>query len=660
MLRWALAVKAAPDKAAQAADKAAQAANDAKQAAKKAALAIDNYLLSAVPAIPVAPRSAPLDPLLLEVLELIVVDVSTVPCFDEEPPSLECPPVFPDDGVVEETKQFQEDVLQEHGLLWKNRFPQAKFPGQTMQPLRYVMAESALGSIFETEILARAFKILEAVRPFATAIVVRGDEAGHEGMYIVVAVNAVDKTIRESAVLVKLKLPQGEDVVKSVPVCEDDTNVFNVVASQAEMFSAEFAEGVIGQAHAGARDTTKACLPDVKRWLNVDYAFVSTFNDLWVLRFEKDPTERRDASTAEARSSEMDARKHHDSASRVFVSPRFCADARSPHIAFVVANTLARVVDAIYNNPEAYARQDAVRVATHGDFVIPLPRDKRKQGPTATRDTRRTTTNPKGKASAPPPAASGNADKAAMDVSVVEPGSSVTVLPDSPVRSQFFASESGGSGYGGSGYGGAWDGGIRASKIWHTKAGGWDWLSGQITIGGHLGDGRSGVVCAGSVDGSPVALKISDARARAMVCDEMHQEVRVYEYLADLQGVVIPRLLGQGLLELDGTVRAVLVLEQLDDVMADVTSEDNRAKNCPLAARMNALAALAQIHRRGVAHGDPRMYNIVFEADNTRAQFCLKPRFLDLAFAEIGASEQDLAKDLEDWRKVLHLPASAK
>ncbi|KAJ2349357.1 hypothetical protein GGF43_004424 [Coemansia sp. RSA 2618] len=168
------------------------------------------------------------------------------------------------------------------------------------------------------------------------------------------------------------------------------------------MISAKFAKSVVGQVHADARDTTKACLPYVKRWLNVDYAFISTFNNLWVLRFEKDSAERRDASTVEARPSEMDARKLHDSASRIFVSPCFRADSKQPHIAFAVANTLVKVVGAVYSNPEAYARQDAVRVATHGDFVIPLPRDKRNQNTTTKQASHRAATKDKGKAPALP------------------------------------------------------------------------------------------------------------------------------------------------------------------------------------------------------------------------------------------------------------------
>ncbi|KAJ2358722.1 hypothetical protein GGF43_000630 [Coemansia sp. RSA 2618] len=417
MLRWALAVKAAPDKAAQAADKAAQAANDAKQAAKKAALAIDNYLLSAVPAIPVAPRSAPLDPLLLAALMFVVVDAWKEPHLHPKPPSLECPPVFPDDGVVEETEQLQKDALRDHHRLKNNRFPQAKFPGRTAQPPRYVEKESALGPVFETEILARAFKILEAVRPFATARVCHGDETNHADMFVVVKVDVEGEPARESAVLVELKLPPGVNNIKPVPACEDEANGFEFVAAKAKMLSAKFTKSVVGQVHADARDTTKACFVDVRGRLNVDYAFVSTFNDLWVLRFEKDPTESEaqdaacamaaevywGAATNETYTGYVEAQKLRDGASRVYVSPRFRADSKQPHIAFAVANTLAKVADAMVANPGAYTRQDTLRAATYGDTVIPPPRDKRKQDTAAKQASRRAATKDKGKAPAQPP-----------------------------------------------------------------------------------------------------------------------------------------------------------------------------------------------------------------------------------------------------------------
>ncbi|KAJ2322791.1 hypothetical protein IWW51_004067 [Coemansia sp. RSA 2702] len=53
----------------------------------------------------------------------------------------------------------------------------------------------------------------------------------------------------------------------------------------------------------------------------------------------------------------------------------------------------------------------------------------------------------------------------------------------------------------------------------------------------------------------------------------MRNEVAVYEQLADLQGTDIPQLYDWGLADIDGFQCAVIVLEELTDVLSGISEE---------------------------------------------------------------------------------------
>ncbi|KAJ2827418.1 hypothetical protein IWW50_001895, partial [Coemansia erecta] len=109
-------------------------------------------------------------------------------------------------------------------------------------------------------------------------------------------------------------------------------------------------------------------------------------------------------------------------------------------------------------------------------------------------------------------------------------------------------------------------------------------LAGDVVIGEHLGDGRSGVVYAGTIDGQPVALKISDSNATAEIFQEFVNEVDIYRLLEDLQGNEIARLLDCGLLDVEGSTRAVIVLELIQDSIGADCPEDERAAQLSLSS----------------------------------------------------------------------------
>ncbi|KAJ2609409.1 Glucose-6-phosphate 1-dehydrogenase [Coemansia sp. RSA 1365] len=175
----------------------------------------------------------------------------------------------------------------------------------------------------------------------------------------------------------------------------------------------------------------------------------------------------------------------------------------------------------------------------------------------------------------------------------------------------------------------------------------WQPLKGNISVGRALGDGRSSTVCEGWLQGHRVAFKISATDATAEILDEIHNEVQVYEHLADLQGSVIPRLLDYGLVNIHGRIHAVLALELV---------QDDKSARCPPQARFAAIDALREIHRRGVVHGDPRIENIIFQRSSAAGRSGLRPRIIDLAFAMVNAPEQAMADDFRGWCEVLKLP----
>ncbi|KAJ2297530.1 hypothetical protein IWW55_004760, partial [Coemansia sp. RSA 2706] len=140
---------------------------------------------------------------------------------------------------------------------------------------------------------------------------------------------------------------------------------------------------------------------------------------------------------------------------------------------------------------------------------------------------------------------------------------------------------------------------------------GWKRLNGSLTIGQMLGEGRSGTMHQGKYNGRPAALKISFADAAPEIFEEMRNEVAVYEQLADLQGTDIPQLYDWGLADIDGFQCAVIVLEELTDVLSGI-SEECKAEYLSMAERECAICALSRLHDRDIVHGDPRMNNFLF------------------------------------------------
>jgi len=134
-----------------------------------------------------------------------------------------------------------------------------------------------------------------------------------------------------------------------------------------------------------------------------------------------------------------------------------------------------------------------------------------------------------------------------------------------------------------------------------------------------LGSGSTGTVYEAFLDNERVAVKIADVYHRSEVMSEMTNEVAVYKFLEDLQGVYIPQLLWSGYLL--GRVLFGIVFE-LCDSDVDFSEEEKH----------NVLDAL---HERGVIHRDARRENFVRSKNTGNLMVIDFGIFLIMNFASI-------------------------
>ncbi|KAJ2714417.1 hypothetical protein H4R19_001739, partial [Coemansia spiralis] len=193
---------------------------------------------------------------------------------------------------------------------------------------------------------------------------------------------------------------------------------------------------------------------------------------------------------------------------------------------------------------------------------------------------------------------------------------------------------------------------------------GWAPLAASCSIGEQLGSGRSGVVCRGTFNGQPAALKCcpADSMVRHTVlpdlrAHELTGEVAAYARLQPLQGSAIPRLFGHGLIMVHGMPYAVLALELVKDQIRRVGDERRRNaihRQCSLPVREAVVKALQAVHRLGACHRDARGHNVLFEDDPERPGE-LRGRLIDFSLGMVDPTDTDKAHDLARWLEVLSL-----
>ena len=138
----------------------------------------------------------------------------------------------------------------------------------------------------------------------------------------------------------------------------------------------------------------------------------------------------------------------------------------------------------------------------------------------------------------------------------------------------------------------------------------------------------------GHYHGERVAVKLYDLERRG-AAEAFRVEKAAYGALKALQGSVLPNLLEIGILA-HVSLPAVVTSIGGQPLMDRLT----RSRRVPQELRRPLKAALQELHRAGVAHGDVCMSNILVRDNNA---VCL----IDLGSAMINADEDAKAQDLK-------------
>ena len=129
-------------------------------------------------------------------------------------------------------------------------------------------------------------------------------------------------------------------------------------------------------------------------------------------------------------------------------------------------------------------------------------------------------------------------------------------------------------------------------------------------------------------------MKLYDLERRG-AAEAFRGEKAAYGALEALQGLVLPRLLKIGILAHVGLPAVVTSIggQPLKDRLT-------RSRRVPQELRRPLKAALQQLHKAGVAHGDVCILNILVRDNNA---VCL----IDLGSAMINADQDVMAQDLK-------------
>ncbi|KAJ2830373.1 hypothetical protein IWW50_000325, partial [Coemansia erecta] len=476
-----------------------------------------------------------------------------------------------------------------------------------------------------------------------------GHPSNQTDFFVRDAVTVAAGDSRESLVAVEFKSLQGAHTWKAPLVCGEYATGDERTATSADMVSVDFLRRALSQLHRDVRDRRRDAPRFDRRLINRQWALLSSFNETWVVRFEDNPDslKRREEAVEVARRNlrnirrgvgptgtsgaaetvaaaqtgtggnvELDsdfekspaaakaveaaaedalerARVELDRADYAYVSNCFCADNTRPHVAAAVAYVAEQVAADMVDNPDDYIKVGGQQ-HQGGRQDMPTVSRTRKRKRAAGTSSRTGTHMPRDRGRG-----RGGADLE-------------SVLAD------------------------------------------WGRLPGDIVVGKLLWGSPSGAVFAGTMDGEPAALKISHVGASAKILLELAHEVAIYNYLVDFQGGEVARLYDHGICNIDGTARAVLVLDPVTNILKTAGAEGYSAAQLPLPMRRQVMCVLDTMHEHSVIHGNPRMANILIEPagvpgpiqgttpDPSPLSSPVKVRFVDLAFADIDQDKEAL------------------
>jgi len=168
----------------------------------------------------------------------------------------------------------------------------------------------------------------------------------------------------------------------------------------------------------------------------------------------------------------------------------------------------------------------------------------------------------------------------------------------------------------------------------------------QLRMGALLGQGSTGSVRAGRMEGVDVAVKlVEEADDPDSACQRLQQELNLYQRpLYSLQGLSVPRLMASGTIAgPTGDRQPFFALELLPVSLADVGARLGASEfEC-------VLEALKRIHQQGLLHGDIEPRHVVYSSLHTLAQ----PKWIDFSNARQAVSSKELTDEFNQCHGML-------
>ncbi|KAJ2808393.1 hypothetical protein H4R20_000895 [Coemansia guatemalensis] len=253
-----------------------------------------------------------------------------------------------DHGFARAVQNFQSRLLAKESVLSLAVFPSADVNLASHHHLRYISSKDMIAPFFETEIVKRVIVILAVVHKDAKVIAIDRKLTNGPDMILRVRIRPEVDRIIDSNIVVEFRLPPGEDNIYQAPPPLPSASPLERLGYEADFPFLGF-ESALMQVHDYARGNSRASFSALSS-VNTKYAFVSTFNHLWVLQMRNDGN---------------------SGSENIMVSPCFYANSTMPHVSFVVAYVLHLVIEDMIARPDNYTSPRGNLLATEGPDCMP-------------------------------------------------------------------------------------------------------------------------------------------------------------------------------------------------------------------------------------------------------------------------------------------------
>ncbi|KAJ2609410.1 hypothetical protein H4S08_004066, partial [Coemansia sp. RSA 1365] len=251
-------------------------------------------------------------------LELLCVDNHKKPSLYSVRSALASPELIFNYDFVHAVDYFQEEMLEQHHELLRHVFPPKSENPASHQDPRWLENEHKIGPFFRAENFKRAKIIVKELHSGAKVFAVDGRPTNGTDMFLCVRTyNAAGSTV-ESNIVVEFKLPPGLDQVYWIPAPLPAAGPHEKLAFYTSFPSSRF-ELALQQAYTYACDRSRD--PQGVSSVNPNYAFVSTFNGLWVLQM----------GSGSGGNDSSDSSNSSSNRNRIALSSCFLADNTTPH-----------------------------------------------------------------------------------------------------------------------------------------------------------------------------------------------------------------------------------------------------------------------------------------------------------------------------------------